>query len=49
MKAQVVFTDLDVWSGYNDCYVFTSPVGKYKPNELGLYDMTGNVWQWMAD
>jgi formylglycine-generating enzyme len=32
-----------------DGYEGTSPVGSFPPNGYGLFDMTGNIWEWTAD
>ena len=42
--------DIDsvAWTGDNSGKTI-HPVGQKKPNELGLYDMCGNVYQWISD
>ncbi|WP_193213951.1 SUMF1/EgtB/PvdO family nonheme iron enzyme [Luteolibacter marinus] len=43
------FPSTRIIEGYDDGFETTAPVGSFRPNELGLFDICGNVHEWVAE
>lgn len=49
LTAREFFTNWPCIAGYRDGFVTAAPVGSFKPNRFGIYDLSGNAAEWVED
>jgi len=45
----ILFKGFTIIAGFSDRHKFTAPVGSYAANGYGVYDLGGNVWEWLEN